>query len=160
MSHIHNIIVLGNRGVGKSSFLTRHITGDFSTDHQLTPNGTPYTINWTDHCFKITEQSVYQNQSEDGVIIMFDVTNRASYDSVPEYYEQVIQSGMIGPIILCGNKCDEREETWVVTHDEFADYSHEHGLRSYNTSAKSNYNYEKPFLWMVRNVNPDYIMNG
>ncbi len=45
------------------------------------------------------------------MIILFDVTNRATYKNVPLWYKDAISKNEIIPIILVGNKCDLPDRT-------------------------------------------------
>merc|ERR1712018_99088 len=48
------------------------------------------------------------------------------------------------PIVLTGNKVDIKDKT-IVFHRK-------KNLQYYDISAKSNYNFEKPFLWLARKL--------
>ena len=53
------------------------------------------------------------------------------------------------PIVLCGNKVDVKErkvKAKVIT------FHRKKNLQYYDISAKSNYNFEKPFLWLGRKL--------
>ena len=53
------------------------------------------------------------------------------------------------PIVLCGNKVDVKErkvKAKVIT------FHRKKNLQYYDISAKSNYNFEKPFLWLARKL--------
>lgn len=53
------------------------------------------------------------------------------------------------PIVLCGNKVDVKErkvKTGAVT------FHRKKNLQYFEISAKSNYNFEKPFLWLARKL--------
>ncbi|TXT08633.1 hypothetical protein VHUM_02761 [Vanrija humicola] len=82
-------------------------------------------------------------------IIMFDVTARITYKNVPNWYRDLDRVCPGIPIVLCGNKVDVKErkvKTAAVT------FHRKKGLQYYEISAKSNYNFEKPFLWLARKM--------
>lgn len=87
-------------------------------------------------------------------IIMFDVTARVTYKSVPHWHKDLTRVCENIPIVLCGNKIDCRDRK-VKPRD--IQFHRKKNLQYYDISAKSNYNFEKPFLYIVRKLtaNPD-----
>ncbi|KAG8905202.1 GTP-binding nuclear protein gsp1/Ran [Tulasnella sp. 403] len=82
-------------------------------------------------------------------IIMFDVTSRITYKNVPNWHRDLERVCEHIPIVLCGNKVDVKErkvKTGAVT------FHRKKNLQYFEISAKSNYNFEKPFLWLARKL--------
>jgi GTP-binding nuclear protein Ran len=89
---------------------------------------------------------------------MFDVTSRITYKNVPNWHRKS-DGGCLGstdanagdlvrvceniPIVLCGNKVDVKERKVKAKTITF---HRKKNLQYYDISAKSNYNFEKPFL--------------
>jgi GTP-binding nuclear protein Ran len=143
----YNIVLLGNSGVGKSSFLSRHTSGHF-VDQTHYPAIITLETNHGTMTFTCWENS-YQSESVDGVIVLFDVTNIQSFEAVSHHH-----SNLSHPLtILCGNKCDEPH---LVSPPTIADLIYNPELpnplfKSFHLiSAKSNYNYDKPFLSLAK----------
>lgn len=100
-------------------------------------------------------------------IIMFDVTSRITYKNVPNWHRMSFNlfsfgssctNDLIGdlvrvceniPIVLCGNKVDVKERKVKAKTITF---HRKKNLQYYDISAKSNYNFEKPFLWLARKL--------
>lgn len=82
-------------------------------------------------------------------IIMFDLTSRITYRSVPNWHRDLIRVCDTIPIVLCGNKVDVKERK---VKPKQIDFHRKKCLQYYDISAKSNYNYEKPFLWLARKL--------
>ena len=63
------------------------------------------------------------------------------------------------PIVLCGNKVDVKERKVKAKTITF---HRKKNLQYYDISAKSNYNFEKPFLWLARKLvgNPGLVSKG
>ena len=98
---------------------------------------------------------------------MFDVTSRITYKNVPNWHrnlppmptrsrrELTLASGDLVrvceqvPIVLCGNKVDVKERKVKAKTITF---HRKKNLQYYDISAKSNYNFEKPFLWLARKL--------
>ncbi len=80
---------------------------------------------------------------------MFDVTARVTYKSVPHWYKDLIRVCELIPIVLCGNKvdCKDRKVKPKDIH-----FHRRKNLQYYDISAKSNYNFEKPFLYIARKL--------
>merc|ERR1711890_100912 len=64
-------------------------------------------------------------------IIMFDVTSRVTYKNVPNWHRDLVRVCENIPIVLTGNKVD---------------------IKDRKVKAKSNDNFEKPFLWLARKL--------
>jgi GTP-binding nuclear protein Ran len=82
-------------------------------------------------------------------IIMFDVTSRISYKSVPKWHKDLTRICENIPIVLVGNKVDQKDRKVRARQ---ITYHRKRSLQYYDVSAKSNYQYEKPFLWLLRTL--------
>ncbi|XP_074652132.1 GTP-binding nuclear protein Ran-like isoform X1 [Tubulanus polymorphus] len=82
-------------------------------------------------------------------IIMFDVTSRVTYKNVPNWHRDLVRVCENIPIVLCGNKVDIKERKVKAKSIVF---HRKKNLQYYDISAKSNYNFEKPFLWLARKL--------
>jgi len=82
-------------------------------------------------------------------IIMFDVTARLTYKRVPNWYRDITRVCENIPIVLVGNKVDIKDRK--VTPKQIT-FHRKKNLQYYDISAKSNYNFEKPFLYLARRL--------
>lgn len=82
-------------------------------------------------------------------IIMFDVTSRVTYKNVPNWHRDLVRVCENIPIVLCGNKVDIKDRKVKAKSIVF---HRKKNLQYYDISAKSNYNFEKPFLWLARRL--------
>ena len=85
-------------------------------------------------------------------IIMFDVSSRITYKNVPNWHRDLIRVCENIPIVLTGNKVDTKDRKVKAKQITFHRKKH---LQYYDISAKSNYNFEKPFLWLARKLSGD-----
>jgi GTP-binding nuclear protein Ran len=85
-------------------------------------------------------------------IIMFDVTARVTYKSVPHWFKDLTRVCENIPIVLCGNKVDAKDRKVKPKDIQF---HRRKNLQYYDISAKSNYNFEKPFLYIVKKLTGD-----
>jgi GTP-binding nuclear protein Ran len=82
-------------------------------------------------------------------IIMFDVTSRLTYKNVPTWHRDLVRVCENVPIVLCGNKVDVKNRQVKAKQVIF---HRKKNLQYYEVSAKSNYNFEKPFLYLARKL--------
>lgn len=80
---------------------------------------------------------------------MFDVTSRTTYKNVPQWHRDLVRVCENIPIVLCGNKVDIKDRKVKAKSITF---HRKKSLQYYELSAKSNYNFEKPFLWIARKL--------
>ena len=92
----------------------------------------------------------------DFAIIMFDVTSRTTYKNVPTWHRDITRVCEDIPIVLCGNKVDVRNRQ---VRAKTITFHRKKNLQYYELSAKSNYNFEKPFLYLARKLagNPQLV---
>lgn len=89
-------------------------------------------------------------------IIMFDVTCRSTYKNVPNWHRDIVRTCENIPIVLVGNKVDVRDRQVKAKSIVF---HRRRNLQYYDISARSNYNYEKPFLWLARRLTNEHHLN-
>src|SRR3989338_8557028 len=81
---------------------------------------------------------------------MFDVTSRQSYKNIPKHFQSIFSANADTiPLILLGNKVDCRQRAVLPKHITF---HRKKNMQYYDISAKSNYNSEKPLLWLARRL--------
>ncbi|XP_063936385.1 GTP-binding nuclear protein Ran1B isoform X2 [Daucus carota subsp. sativus] len=73
---------------------------------------------------------------------MFDVTDSVTHEFVPAWQKEIHWLCDDIPTILCGNKVDMNNQQVNVREVENLQYC--------EISVKSNYNIEKPFLYLAR----------
>ena len=83
---------------------------------------------------------------------MFDVTSRTTYKNVPTWHRDITRVCEDIPIVLCGNKVDVRNRQ---VRAKTITFHRKKNLQYYDISAKSNYNFEKPFLYLARKLAGD-----
>lgn len=80
---------------------------------------------------------------------MFDVTSRVTYKNVSNWHRDLVRVCENIPIVLVGNKVDIKDRRVKAKNITF---HRKKALQYYDVSAKSNYNFEKPFLWLARKL--------
>ena len=159
------LILVGDGGVGKTTFVKRHLTGEFEKKyvatlgvevHPLTffTNRGPIKFNVWDTAGQekfggLRDGYYIQGQC---AIIMFDVTSRITYKNVPNWHRDLTRVCDNIPIVLCGNKVEIKDRKVKAKQITF---HRKKNLQYYDISAKSNYNFEKPFLWLAKKLSGD-----
>ncbi len=158
----YKVVCVGEDGVGKTAFLKRHSTGEFDPKYVATMGVeiVPLTFytNKGPVCFNVWDcagQEKFKGLGDgywvgaDAVVVFFDVTSRRTYKSVARWIAKVRKMcGNDIPIVVCGNKNDVKDtDRKVKLRDIHPDPT---WCAYYDVSAKSNYNFEKPFLRIVR----------
>ena len=88
----------------------------------------------------------------DGVIIMFDLTRKETYQSVPKWHTDTATTTGNKPTIIVANKTDLKNKI----HPKYITYHRKKSLEYTEVSAKSNYHFDKPFLYFARKfLGPD-----
>ncbi|EQB59016.1 hypothetical protein CGLO_00663 [Colletotrichum gloeosporioides Cg-14] len=156
------LVLVGDGGTGKTTFVKRHLTGEFEKKYMATlgvevhPLG--FTTNFGQIQFDVWDTAGQEKFGglRDGYyingqcgIIMFDVTSRITYKNVPNWHRDLVRVCENIPIVLCGNKVDVKERKVKAKTITF---HRKKNLQYYDISAKSNYNFEKPFLWLARKL--------
>lgn len=154
------LIVVGDGGVGKSAFIKRHRTGEFEKRYIATMgvevNPLLFHTNQGNIIFNVWDCAGQEKYSGLGdgyyigaqaAIIMFDLTSSISYKSVPGFYNDIRRICPDIPIVLCGNKVDCKQRKVKPAEIQF---HRKKEIQYYDISAKSNYNFEKPFLYLAR----------
>ncbi|KAK3808452.1 MAG: GTP-binding nuclear protein RAN [Benniella sp.] len=156
------LILVGDGGTGKTTFVKRHLTGEFEKKYIATLGVEVHPLSFTTN-FGLIVFNTWDTAGQekfgglrDGYyingqcgIIMFDLTSRITYKNVPNWHRDLTRVCENIPIVLCGNKVDIKERK---VKPKAIDFHRKKSLQYYDISAKSNYNFEKPFLWLARKL--------
>lgn len=80
---------------------------------------------------------------------MFDVTSRLTYKNVPNWHRDIVRVCENIPIVILGNKVDIKDRKVKAKNITF---HRKKNLQYYDISARSNYNFEKPFLYLAKKL--------
>jgi GTP-binding nuclear protein Ran len=72
-----------------------------------------------------------------------------TYKNVPTWHRDLVRVCEHIPIVLVGNKVDIKDRKVMPKHIRF---HRKKNLAYYDISARSNYNFEKPFLALLRSM--------
>eukprot|EP00762_Andalucia_godoyi_P005450 ANDGO_08355.mRNA.1 GTP-binding nuclear protein Ran len=155
-------LLVGDGAVGKTTFVKRHKSGEFEKSYVPTVGAEVhpirFTTNYGDICFNVWDTAGQEKFGglRDGyyiqgqcAIIMFDVTSRQTYKNVATWHRDIVRVCDNIPIVLCGNKVDVKDRKVKPKNVTF---HRKKNLQYYEISAKSNYQFEKPFLWLAKKL--------
>ncbi|CAD8204270.1 unnamed protein product [Paramecium octaurelia] len=159
------LVVVGDGAVGKTTFVKRHLTGEFEKKYLATQGvEVSQVIFYTTHGpIRLVIWDTAGQEKLGGLregyyigancaIIMFDVTSRISYKNVPKWHKDLTRICENIPIVLVGNKVDSKDRKVKARQITF---HRKVNIQYYDVSAKSNYQYEKPFLYLLRRLAND-----
>mmetsp|Transcript_23850 Transcript_23850/g.32568 ORF Transcript_23850/g.32568 Transcript_23850/m.32568 type:complete len:217 (-) Transcript_23850:206-856(-) len=156
------LILVGDGGVGKTTFVKRHLTGEFNKRYVATLGVEVHPLDFTTNC-GVLRFNCWDTAGQEALgglrdgyyilgnaaIVMFDVTNRTSYKNVPNWHRDLVRVCDRIPVVLLGNKVDVKDRE---VKPKQITYHRKKNLQYFDLSAKSNYNFEKPFLWLARKL--------
>lgn len=164
-----SVLILGDSGVGKTSLLNRHMTGQPTIDHEPTYSiGVAQLLFPTNYGFIKVHTIDTMGESGHGklggleesyfhavqsVMIMFDVTNPKSYKNATKKWLREANSlpgGENIPKVLVGNKCDMVKERKIQVSD--ITFHKKKNQSYFDLSVKSLVNIEVPFLILLMSV--------
>lgn len=158
----YKLVLVGDGGVGKTTFVKRHLTGEFEKKYIATlgveVHPMPFFTSKGQILFNVWDTAGQEKLGglRDGYyigghsgIVMFDVCSRITYQNVPKWYKDLVRVCENIPIVLVGNKVDVKDRKVKAKQIVF---HRKKNLQYYDISAKSNYQYEKPFVWLLRRL--------
>lgn len=176
----YKVLLVGADAVGKTTYLKRIITGEFQNEWKATNGHETHGINFyarfdatnlrSNIRFVVTEISYnnyslryldHMDQEFDCIMVMYDITSKWSmYTAIglvaelTEYFTDKYQKSVSIPVVLVANKLD------LISSKNLKEKEYTPTCRManlYKISAKSLFNYDKPFLYLARKLtnNPD-----
>jgi len=158
----YKLLLVGDSGVGKTTFVKKHLTGEFKDRHIPTQgvevSSIIFSTNYGLIKFNIWDIAGLETLrglkegyyiGADCAIIMLDVTSGRSAKSVPRWYKDVRRMCDRIPVIVVGNKVEERNRKFKARH---VTYMRKNGLQYYDYSNKTGYQFEKPFCFLMRRL--------
>ena len=164
--YIFKLLCLGETGVGKTCVILRYSDNKF-TKHQMSTVGIDFKIKVIEYKTKQIKLIIWDTAGQerfrnitnqyyngaDGIILIYDVTNRNSFNNVTYWINQITSKSdrtKIG-LILVGNKTDD-EKSRVITKEEGEILGKNNEIDFMETSAFTNYNIDECFDCVIDQI--------
>jgi small GTP-binding protein len=157
------LIIVGESSVGKTSLLYKYTQGFFTNQHLATVGLEYFTKEekvadkvirvkiWDtagQEQYKSLTRNFYRNSN--GVIIVYDVTSKASFEKVQEWVQSVIDNtDRTIKMVLVGNKIDLTREVSTEEGQKLAEF---YKLPFFETSAKENIGISETIRTLIEDV--------
>jgi len=183
--HLYKLAVIGDSAVGKTNIISRFVDNEFRLDSKSTI-GVEFGHIDVNIDSKIIKLQIWDTAGQEryraivnayyrgalGVLMVYDITNKKSFDNIGKWLDQVYQYCNCDPnnkkdergctcVILIGNKCDLSTMRQVTT-EQGRQYAEKNNMLFLETSALNSTNIEKAFMTIAQEIllkNSDVIEN-
>ena len=161
------LMIIGDSGVGKTNFIFQFTEGRFSTLHVSTagfdyktkiiklPKSKKYVkLQIWDTCGQERYMAVNKSlfQKVQGIIIMYDLTNRDSFNNLNVWTNLVTQAASNKTIMLVGNKLDLSEHERIVSESEGEKYAKDNHFLFCEGSGCTGKNVDEIFITIAEKI--------
>lgn len=170
----YRVSILGEQAVGKTSVMSKFLGNKISENYipsigidrstktvtvKEGENDKEITIFFIDTAGQERFRAVSGSNinTADGVLVVFDLTSRKSFEKISFWIEQVRKIGGNIPIVLLGNKCDLADKR-EVKKEEIEDFADKEKFVFYETSAYDGTNI-KPAFEKISQLAYDFYKN-
>jgi len=160
------LLLIGDSAVGKTNFIFRFVDNRFQSTH-LTTIGFDFkskvcTLPTSKKTVKLqiwdtAGQERYMSWNQNlflkvqGVILMYDISERESFDHLKNWINIIKDTIEDIPIILVGNKVDKEDER-LVSFEEGENFAKELNILFLECSGKENKNVKEAFYMLTEEV--------
>ena len=159
--YLFKAVLIGDSGVGKSNLLSRFVQDSFSTDNKTTI-GVEFAAKTIETEGKRVKAQIWDTAGQerfrtitsayyrgaDGIIMVYDVTARESFNHVKEWLVEVDKYASADTCkLLIGNKSDRSDRQ--VSEQDGLSLARELGMPFLETSARTAENVEAAFVRMA-----------
>ena len=156
------IVLVGDSQVGKTTWIYRNMEDKFNDKYSASVgrsiNQLVFQTNRGPICFQVWDIAGDERRcglregyyhGADGALVMFDVTNKTSFNTVERWHRNITTFCGDLPVVTLGNKVDlvdrkvKLKDLKIFTPKRW---------RYFGTSAKSGYNLHSPFLFLARKL--------
>jgi Ras-related protein Rab-1A len=169
-THQFKVIMLGDVAVGKTSLVTRFVDNEFKSTYHCTVGVEfkvktmridPFThvdLKIWDTCGEEKYRTITRQyyRDSDGVVLVFDLTNKNSFDKLSGWLHDIKEYGPKDTcVILVGNKSDVRERK-LFLFEEGKKFAMQYKMPYIEVSAKNGTN----VISMFENITKKMIENA
>ena len=164
---LFKIFLLGDSAVGKTCFIKRFTDATFQDVYLSTigfdykyktvtlKNGSKVKVQIHDTAGQERFRTISKNyyRGAQGIILLYDVTKRNTFDSIRNWVAQIKQEASSKVcVVLVANKIDVKEEERVVKKEEGEELAKSFNYPIFEASAKENINVEETFYELIEEI--------
>lgn len=165
--YLFKFIAVGNTGVGKSKIIDRFISNRFCFESTATI-GVEFVVKTVTVDGKIIKLQIWDTAGQErynsitksyyrgisGALIIYDITDQASFDSVDKWIKDIITYAPGVPLIIIGNKsdCNHRREVSIEQAKIYCESKEGLTISLIETSALDGSNIEEAFLMLAKTI--------
>ena len=159
--------LLGDSGVGKTNIINSILNVKFNEEEISTISSYKFEIKVILKKEKEVNLIVWDTSGQerfrslalktiknfDGIVLVFDVTNRKSFENISNWLSLIKENTEQKPnIILFGNKSDVEKEKWKITKEEIKQCVKKTKLDYFEVSAKKNQGINEGLSYLTNNL--------
>ncbi|XP_044847948.1 ras-related protein Rab-13 isoform X1 [Mauremys mutica] len=169
--HLFKLLLIGDSGVGKTCLIIRFAEDNFTSTY-ISTIGIDFKIRTVEIEGKKIKLQVWDTAGQErfktittayyrgamGIILVYDITDEKSFENIQNWMKSIkeicslLQNASAGvERLLLGNKCD-METRRKVQRERAEKLAKEHGIRFFETSAKSSVNVEEAFNTLAQDI--------
>lgn len=162
---LFKLLLIGDSGVGKTCLIIRFAEDNFNSTY-ISTIGIDFKVKTIEVDGKKVKLQVWDTAGQErfktittayyrgamGIILVYDITDDKSFENIQNWMKSIKENASAGVSrMLLGNKCDI-EAKRKVTKETGEKLAKDHGIRFFETSAKSSINVEESFLALARDI--------
>ncbi|KAM9852094.1 protein ENTREP3 [Aulostomus maculatus] len=162
---LFKLLLIGDSGVGKTCLIIRFAEDNFNSTY-ISTIGIDFKVKTIDVDGKKVKLQVWDTAGQErfktittayyrgamGIILVYDITDEKSFENIQNWMKSIKENASAGVSrMLLGNKCDI-EAKRKVSKETGEKLAKDHGIRFFETSAKSSINVEESFLALARDI--------
>jgi len=168
--YLFKLLLIGNSGVGKSCILMRYADNSF-TENFFNTIGVDFKIKTISLNDQVIKMQIWDTAGQDrfrtltssyyrgahGIIIVYDVTNKDSFDNVRQWMTEIekFASESVNKLLV-GNKSD-LEEQREVTSEEGMELAKKFDIPFLEVSAKNSTHVDDTFKTMASEIQTRFV---
>ena len=159
------VCLLGEANVGKTSLVYRFIENKFREDYKSTLGVNLLKKDMDIDKYKGISAQIWDLGGQDsfkslrslylqganGALVIYDTTNRKSFERIDEWVRSFKESREDAPLLLIGNKTDLKDKI-KVEEDEGKSFAKKNKMEILLTSAKTGANVEIAFKQLIKKI--------
>ncbi|KAK6467138.1 ras-related protein Rab-13 isoform X1 [Huso huso] len=162
---LYKLLLIGDSGVGKTCLIIRFAEDNFNSTY-ISTIGIDFKVKTVEVEGKKIKLQVWDTAGQErfktittayyrgamGIILVYDITDEKSFENIQNWMKSIKENASVGVNkMLLGNKCDI-ENKRKVPRETGEKLAKDHGIRFFETSAKSSINVEESFVELARDI--------